>query len=272
MRTQNEISKALFRFPAQIVHFVGIPFVFVAFALIYKPESLISLLTTMHAGVEFNLIIVGCIMLLTLVGTRLAFYFLRKVLHLNTLLYIGWCFAETVIFSMFSALYIHLISGMVDTYFNTVASCLPIFGGVVVWPYVILLLYYTIVGLTDQLNTPSVEENGLIRFKDESQKLKLVVASSSILYIEAKENYVDIVYTDNGTVKRYTLRSSMKRLEEPLHSQGFQRCHRAYYINPKHIKVLGKDEKGYMVANLDVPSCPPIPVSKTYYAALSAML
>ncbi len=272
MRTQNEIPREFFNFPSQIIHFLGIPFFFIVFVLLYKPEATISFLGEGKGTMEFNLIIVSCIIMLTLIITRLAFFFLKNVLHLNRLLYTGWCCIETIIFCLFCALFLHLMQGRTQTFFDVVSRCIAQFGFIVLWPYILISGYCTIKGKNEEINSPSTPEDSRIHFKDESQKVKLIVSANSILYIEAKENYVEIVYTDADVVKRYTLRSSMKRLEPILHAQGLQRCHRTYYINPKHVKVLSKDPRGYVFADLDVPSLPSIPVSKTYYDTLSSLL
>lgn len=271
MRTQNEISREFFKFPSQIIHFLGLPIFFFVFVLIYRPKTAIEFLD-IRGLMEFNLIILSCILLLVMVGTRLAFFFLKKVMHLNYILYAGWCVCETIIFCLFGALYLHLMQGRVESFFSVVSQCISQFSLIVLWPYLIIASYCTIRGKNEELASPLGAEEGRIHFRDENKKVKLIVAANSILYIEARENYVEIVYTDADVVKRYTLRSSMKKLEPILHAQGLQRCHRAYYINPKHIKVLSKDPRGYMVADLDVSSLPSIPVSKTYYAALSALL
>jgi DNA-binding LytR/AlgR family response regulator len=94
----------------------------------------------------------------------------------------------------------------------------------------------------------------------------------AILYISAEENYVNIYYTDNGRVKSYVLRSSMKALDELCQDHGLIRCHRSYYINPAHVKVLRKDREGLVHAELDVTDVMDIPVTKRYYDRLSELL
>jgi DNA-binding LytR/AlgR family response regulator len=102
--------------------------------------------------------------------------------------------------------------------------------------------------------------------------LKIVLTAPAILYIAAEENYVHIYYLENGRVKEYCLRSSMKALDELCQDNGLIRCHRSFYINPVHVKVLRKDRDGIMYAELDADDIRHIPVSKTYYGRLSDML
>jgi DNA-binding LytR/AlgR family response regulator len=111
-----------------------------------------------------------------------------------------------------------------------------------------------------------------LRFYDNQHNLKLVIMPQSLLYIEAEENYVRINYVENERSKEFVLRSSMKSLDETCQEYGMVRCHRSFYINPAHIKVLRKDKDGIMYAELDADDVRTIPVSKTYYKMLSDML
>ena len=116
------------------------------------------------------------------------------------------------------------------------------------------------------------DEKTLIRFHDDQKRLKLVVASESVLYIEAEDNYVHVVHLDNGKVKDFTLRASMRSLEEFLQRHGLVRCHRSYFLNAAHVELLKKDVNGYALAQLDHPGVKSIPVSKRYYESVTALL
>ena len=64
----------------------------------------------------------------------------------------------------------------------------------------------------------------------------------------------------------------MKALEELCQENGLVRCHRSFYVNPSHIKVLRKDKEGIVYAELDAKDVMHIPVTKRYYDHLSEML
>lgn len=272
MQTVNEIPNSFYKVFTQIIHVLSVPVFFVVFVLLYKPANIVSFLDAKEL-LEFNIIMLSCIIMMTLLLSRLLMFLLKKSLHLNYTLYICWCLVETVIYCMFCALYLHLMQGKTFSFFTVVARCITSIGGITIWPYILLGYGIALHALKKEEKTePAAAEDGRIRFKDVSQKLKLIVTAESILYIEAKENYVDIVYTDMDVVKHYTLRASMKTLENMLQAQGLQRCHRSYFINPKHVKVLRKDPRGYVFADLDNSSCPSIPVSKSHYDQLSSLL
>ena len=114
-----------------------------------------------------------------------------------------------------------------------------------------------------------VYDDSLMRFVDNTQKLKLMIASSAVLYVEADENYVHVRYMEGERVKDYPLRASMKSLEELMQKHGLLRCQRSYYINPNHIKVLRRDKEGMISAELDVVNQKSIPVSPKYYETVA---
>ena len=111
-----------------------------------------------------------------------------------------------------------------------------------------------------------------MRFYDDRHNLKFVVNPDSLLYISAEENYINIFYTENDKVRNYVLRSSMKALDELCQDNGLIRCHRSYYVNPKHVSVLRKDKDGFVSAELDMDDVMDIPVSKKFYNNLAEML
>ena len=115
-------------------------------------------------------------------------------------------------------------------------------------------------------------DDTLMRFVDNTQRVKLMIASSAVLYIKAEENYVHIRYMEGDRLKEYALRASMKSLEELMNKHGLIRCQRSYFINPQHVKVLRRDKEGMITAELNNTQAPPIPVSPRYYEQLTKWL
>ena len=117
-----------------------------------------------------------------------------------------------------------------------------------------------------------VAEEDLVRFADSTGRLKLVIAHDVILYIEAQENYVSVHYMEGPSHKEYSLRQSMRGIEDLMEKHGIIRCQRSYFVNPRHVKVLRRDKEGMIQAELDVLNSKPVPVSPKYYEQLSKML
>jgi DNA-binding LytR/AlgR family response regulator len=154
-------------------------------------------------------------------------------------------------------------------YFHMVGQCFFNLFIILIYPYIILNLAFAYVAKIEE-NT--IYDDSLMRFLDNTKKLKLMIAASAVLYVEADENYVHVRYLEGERLKDYALRASMKSLEELMQKHGLVRCQRSYYINPQHIKVLRRDKEGLISAELDVANQKPIPVSPKYYDSLSKWL
>lgn len=184
--------------------------------------------------------------------------------------YAVWCVAEVMVIAQFHTLYTSLMLHL--PYLNALDDCLKIDYTILIFPYVILTLGYE---LQEAVSAPAdkvEQDDSLLRFHDENQKLKLVIAPSAVLYLQSEENYVRIHFIESEKLKNYVLRNSMKSLEEVLSSHGFVRCHRSYVVNPKHIKMLKKEAEGVILAELDAAGASQIPVSKRYYEKISEIL
>ncbi len=217
----------------------------------------------------FNTTMLFCILFGVLLISRLLLYVLRRFFVPTWLAYSLWIFGEVLVASLFMALYVTLMYHGEYPYFDVVGLCLFFNLIVLSLPYVIISLS-VVASEANDVGEPS--EGGLIRFHDNTQKLKLVVAADALMYVKAEENYVRIKYLENGVIKDYVLRNTMKSLEPLLQKYGLVRCQRSFFVNPKHVKVLRKDKQGVVVAELDINGADTIPVSPKYYDALERLL
>lgn len=255
------------RFIPQLLHIVVLPIFFFAFMLIHRSLGIEVFLG--HEWFGVHLTIVSCIILLCIGVTRIAYYFLP--LQVNYSLYIFWCLVELVFTSFFVALYLWLVMDKPMPYFEFVTSSFKFLFFTQVIAYVLLGMSLRLYDYHQRASEPELFTTQRMRFYDNQHNLKLVLTPTSVIYISAEENYVNIFYKENDRVRDYSLRSSMKALDEICQENGLVRCHRSFYINPAQVKVLRKDKDGIMYAemNADVRH---IPVSKTYYGQLSEML
>lgn len=263
-----QIAPIFRKFVPQLLHMIVLPVFFFTFMLIYRPFGIEAFLGSEWFGV--HLTIISCIVMFCAAVTRTAYYFIP--MRMNYALYLFWCLGEIVLTSFFVALYIWLVFDKSMLYFEFLA---PSFQYVIltqIFAYVILALSMRIYEYHNREYTETDDAVQRMRFYDNFHNLKIVLTAPAILYIAAEENYVHIYYMENSRVKEYCLRSSMKALDEMCQDNGLIRCHRSFYINPAHVKVLRKDRDGVMYAELDADDIRHIPVSKTYYGRLSDML
>ena len=255
------------RFMPQLLHMLVLPVFFFAFILIYRPFSMHQMVGSELFGVHVT--IISCIIFASAVILRLLYYYLP--LRLNYTLYIFWCLAEIIFMTFFVALYLWLVLDKPMQYFDMMKNSFQYIFLTLVIPYSLLALS---VRVYDYANKPTGSDETVrrMRFYDSSHNLKFVINPDSVLYISAEENYIHIYYSDGVKIKSYVLRNSMKAVDELCLTNGLVRCHRSYFINPSHIKVLRKDREGVVFAVLDVDDVIDIPVSRKYYNSLSDLL
>lgn len=270
----KNIPNKLLSVPSLLAHVLGIPAFLLFFVLIYSPGWIVDMLDMGAGRKTFNLLMVMCIVLGVMAASRIPVTSVRQYLKdFNWLHYVLWCLAEITAMSAFVALYLNLSAHAWapeggTSYFYTLGWTAALVGSIVIYPYLLLNFLFSVLDKSEQM----LAEDELIRLHDNLQQLKLVIAASAVLYIEASTNYVIIKYTENGRIKDYQLRNTMKALEPLLHKHGIIRCQRSFFVNPKHVAALRKDKEGLIIAELDVQGARTIPVSPNYYDNLSKLL
>lgn len=265
----KQIPNSILSLTSLLMHILAIPAFFLCFILLYRPEWGITFLDMGRQMLVFNILMLMCIMLGILCASRIPMVVNRKHLCLRWTHYILWILAEMVVTALFMGLYMTLMYRGEYGYFPTTGKCLLLIIATISYPYIIINLLMC--NINPEL-TSTITEDDLIRFSDNTKRLKLVIAADAILYIQADENYIHIHYMDGERLKEYTLRNSMRSIEDIMRKHGITRCHRSFFVNPKHVKVLRKDKEGTIVAELDIPHLNPVTVSQKYYDNLNNQL
>jgi len=265
----NSLPLIFGKLRSQLLYLLGIPAFFLCFMLIYQPSMPTTLLAMGKGMLSFNTTIIMCILLGVMLVSRTLMLVLYRSIRINWWRFIAWEVAELIIMSLFMALYLTLMYQGQYPYFHIVGQSLYSLLLITIYPYVIFNVAITFAG---QKEESAAYDDTLMRFTDNTQRVKLIIAPSAVLYIKAEENYVRICYLEGERIKEYSLRASMKSLEEPMRKHGLIRCQRSYYINPQHIKVLRRDKEGMISAELNTPTVKPIPVSPRYYEELAKWL
>ena len=246
-----------------------IPGFWLCFTILYQPAHLMTLLNMNGEMYNFNVTIIMCILLGVMLISRGLLLAIHRTISMTWPKYIIWEVIELLMMSMFTALYTTLMYHGEYSYFYMVGQSLFYLLIITIYPYVILNVAFAYIA---KLEENTIYDDSLMRFLDNTKELKLMIAASAVLYIEADENYVHVRYLEGERLKDYALRASMKSLEELMQKHGLVRCQRSYFINPQHIKVLRRDKEGLISAELDVPNQKSIPVSPKYYDSLSKWL
>lgn len=254
-----------------ILHSLVVPIFVLSFLALYQPYDIDELLVARDYSFTFNLTILFCIVLLSISITRTWLYIIGRYKYVTRAVYAVWCFGEILVASLFTSLYMSLMTKAAIPYFDIVGSSYSILMSSALYPYAFIWLGIELFYLKRQ-DTPLPDDNSLIRFYDEYHKLRLVIAPEAVVFLKSEDNYVQIHYMDQGKTKKFILRSSMRSLEEQLSKRGLVRCHRSYFLNPSFVSVVRKDSAGLIVAHLKIGGFEDIPISRKYQEVIDKFL
>lgn len=96
----------------------------------------------------------------------------------------------------------------------------------------------------------------------ENEKERIELEAGKLLYIESADNYSNVVFFENGNLKRQLIRSSLKRLESQLDESFILRCHRTYIVNLKNVTKVEGNAAGYKLFLGQEKD--PVPVSRGF--------
>lgn len=266
-----KISNRITSGVATLLHSLIVPLFTLVFTAYYKPQGIYELLTMENVSFGFNVTMIFCIVIVSVSVTRLWLYLIGKFKRLPVPVYTMWCVGESLVSSLFVALYLTLISPSPISFFETAGSSFISLLATNIYPYGFLWLSLELYSKYNDEIKP-VDESSLIRFHDEYRKLRLVIASEAVIFLRSDDNYVHIHYMDQGRPKKFILRSSIRALEDNLVKHGLVRCHRSYVINPAFIKIVHRDGFGLIVAELNQDGYESIPISRKYQDVIMKLL
>ena len=102
-------------------------------------------------------------------------------------------------------------------------------------------------------------DNQKIEIEGEGTYEGLRLQLNNLVCIKAEDNYVEVSYFDNGTLKKQLIRNKLSKVEAMM--PELVRTHRSYLINPYHFQQF-KMESGKLTIILGSELV--VPVSKTY--------
>ncbi len=118
-----------------------------------------------------------------------------------------------------------------------------------------------------------VEDDSInsITIADDEQKNNIELNPNYLLYIAAADNYIEVCYLNDETLKKEVLRNTIKNIEQQNFPFLF-RIHRSYLVNINNIDSVSGNSQGYKVHFKDT-SIEELPVarnrSKEFLAAVN---
>lgn len=183
--------------------------------------------------------------------------------------YLLWIAAEIILMAVFYAVFEILFLDDPRAFLETFKVSIQNTALVLLLPYSISWLYLSwreknkmLQKLKEREITSDMHKE-MIVFYDDKGTMRLTIKYSELLYLQAADNYVTIVYNHHDKPARYMLRSTLKLIEDQYQDFPLVRCHRSYIVNFDHVKIIRREKEGLRI-ELDIPSDHIIPVSNTY--------
>lgn len=272
MKTSVNRNEIYTSWLSTVAHIIAVPLFVFVFMIIYQPFGVRENLQMDSWSYSFNITMLFCILFCSILLTRILLRVFRRRIDEDIRLYLMWCIAEMVVASLFMSMYLSLMMQSHEhTFFDVSQKTLAVTFAISIYPYI--LLYFALGSFMRKRALDEAEDTAsMVRFYDEYKKLKFIISSDAILYIKSDDNYVHVFYTENHKTRKQILRSSMRALEPVMQKHGMVRCHRSYFVNPAHIKMLGKDDSGALVCQLDNQGAESIPISRKYQDTIMNIL
>lgn len=115
---------------------------------------------------------------------------------------------------------------------------------------------------------PSMPESELISFQSGSDSLR--IPSNQFLFAESAAGFSDIVYWENGILKRYLIPSDIKLLLKNLPHNSMTRVHRGFVVNHHKIDHITATTQGYRIHFLETDQA--IPLSEQFTETIMSNL
>jgi LytTr DNA-binding domain len=121
--------------------------------------------------------------------------------------------------------------------------------------------------ISSETDAPAIVERPLalpenIKLIGQNNNEYLEVKPAAILYLEAADNYVAVLYLEQNKVKKVLLRSTLALLGQQLQDYSdFIKCHRSYIINKHYIIASSGNAQGLKLQLQGTEAL--IPVSRT---------
>lgn len=273
------ISQHYYSVKSNLLFSVIVPLALILFVVVYNPSFGYKgeWIAGWSRNASFCLPIIAAIELVVLLGSRCLLCFAVVRHNLTRKEYWVWMAAEFVIVCLFVDLFVSLYLG---TNFFAVLSDIMVVGFLLnILPYSLFWLIMVVQERETNLaearaiiaelrkNGAVGDDASMVRFCDEKGAVRLVLGCDRIISLESAGNYVKILYDDDGRLMRYSLRTTLKALEELCANHGLLRCHRSFYVNVSKIKIIRRTPDG-VFAEIDHAGVDDIPVSKTYASEL----
>lgn len=90
------------------------------------------------------------------------------------------------------------------------------------------------------------EKQQMVTLAGENTKENIELDMDSLLFMEAADNYIEVVWLTNTQVHKKLLRNTLKNMEDQFGAEShIFRCHRSYLVNLRKVISVSGNSQGY---------------------------
>lgn len=124
--------------------------------------------------------------------------------------------------------------------------------------------------IAQSIETKSIDQKErIIQLPILKSKVTFEIDAQTIIYMEAMQNYVNVFYVENGTVKKEVIRNTLTAMEQSTLPTSIVRCHRSYLVNTDKIINVSGNAQGLQL-QLEGIEKESVPVSRKYIPLFKA--
>ncbi len=94
----------------------------------------------------------------------------------------------------------------------------------------------------------------------------LTLLPADLLFCEARQNYVRVVFTDGDRTEEETIRATLTGVEGQLRTPNILRCHRSFLVNVNRVEAASGNAQGLRLTVAGWPET--VPVSRSFVPEL----
>ena len=184
-----------------------------------------------------------------------------------------WVVSEMILCVSVMALVLWALSGGGKVQLAALVGSLVLgFIGIILVPYVVTFLIFRIHENQQEISrlraivasqeASPVQQDVVVNFYAKGGRLAFSTKMSTILYIEAADNYANIHYFNSGREDTFILSNTLKNIEKMTKSTSLMRCHRCYMVNVENVRLMRKENTGLVLELNQTQKV--IPVSKSF--------
>ncbi len=187
---------------------------------------------------------------------------------------LGWLAWDYLLAGTVAYLYYNYLGDWHDFSWASYLRFLPDIALVISFPVAAFIFYLRhqavvarLVHLTSAAPQHTLPE--MLHLSADNDREVFTVASGDLLYLESQDNYVTVVYLQQGRRQTRLLRSSLKRLEAMLPAIC-RRCHRSFVVNLAQVRACHGNQHGLKLHFAGGDET--VPVSRAYAGPILAAL